>query len=467
MEVWNEVGLLMLWLGGIGAGLLSILYLEELWATRRPRFARVDPRRTRLLGAWHRWARESPFLAALIAGPFVLAGLAALGIVGAWATVGLSELRLSDDGDVVVIYWSGEISSNDPFPASSIASNNLAPDGGGLSPNNVHLVDVRVLWSADDPASDGEDAAVGDALVLFTTTDGAAFTLWGAHFDGCCFTPPAQLRCLERDPLQPVRLEGFGALTVPGRSGSRWVLLGDVATRGRTGHALAHWAFRSDVRNRGRTTDPRPSTGAGAYEHGFAVDAEVLAGEAVTSYGLVSDGLSGFARYASSIEPAASASPLDPPTQARVPGAAHASRGEAASFASALYTVTDGRLLTRRLDLATLGFDPPQVVATLEPDVVWRPGIAALDGWAFVGTARAAGPRAEGLVALHVPSGAQRVLRPTLPGQVQVDPVDPWAFGADQGLRETVALWAAEEAEGAAGLYAARLDDDGAFAPGG
>jgi len=47
-------------------------------------------------------------------------------------SIGLLAAGCSDDGDTIVVGGSGDLNNNDSVSLTSVASNNLAPDGGGL-----------------------------------------------------------------------------------------------------------------------------------------------------------------------------------------------------------------------------------------------------------------------------------------------------------------------------------------------
>jgi hypothetical protein len=106
-----------------------------------------------------------------------------------------------DDGDTIVIGSSGELNNNDQFNASSIASANLADDGGGLSPNSVSFANLRIVFSCDCCDSDGTFSGNNDALVLFTTTGGTpnVTRLHASHYDGSSLTPAVELKMEDRN----------------------------------------------------------------------------------------------------------------------------------------------------------------------------------------------------------------------------------------------------------------------------
>ncbi|MCA8920166.1 MAG: hypothetical protein KDD82_00065 [Planctomycetes bacterium] len=271
----------------------------------------------------------------------------------------------SSDGDTVIIGSGGELNNNDAFPASSIAANNLAPDGGGMSPNNGNVAGVRVIYCCDCCGSDGDSTGVSnDALILFTYTDtGGQIHLYATHFSGGSFTPPTRLRAPDRDETTGINTAAFSAvcLSTAGyqatvaadgaavtRNAGAWVILGDyttffndprlattAATTGLVGahRALAQWVFLPELRNSGLTTSDRVGATARTFENGFMTTAIQLeaartgAGPAlgaivanpplvgdgtyvaapaanVQSYGLVSDSFCGQTCYMGSGTPA-------------------------------------------------------------------------------------------------------------------------------------------------------------------
>lgn len=105
-------------------------------------------------------------------------------------TVGLLAAGCSEDGDTIISGGTSELNNSDAFGATSIASNNLAPDGGGMSPDDTSVNGERVIWCCDAPDSDGPSDADGSAILLFTTTDGRTFA---SHYNGQSLTPPVEL----------------------------------------------------------------------------------------------------------------------------------------------------------------------------------------------------------------------------------------------------------------------------------
>jgi len=115
----------------------------------------------------------------------------------------------SDDSEVI-LNWGPELAPADALPASSIASNNLAPDGGGMSPNGQDLAALELVPNCTPARSDQPAALASSVLVVFRTT--SANTAEGglrlSHFGGVSFTPPTRLRAPDMDPSQPIRILG-------------------------------------------------------------------------------------------------------------------------------------------------------------------------------------------------------------------------------------------------------------------
>jgi len=316
--------------------------------------------------------------------------------------VGILAVGCSDDGDTVVIGSDGELANSDQFPASSIASNNLAPDGGGMSPNNGNVAGVRVIYCCDSCGSDGDSSgASNDALILFTYTDGGGIVhLYATHFDGSSFTPPTRLRAPDRDETTGINTAAFSVvcLNTTGYSATvaadgqavlqnagAWVIIGDyttffndprlatsASTSGVEGvhRALAQWVFIPSLRGSGVTTSDRVGATARTFENGFmttGIQLEVArsgAGPTVTtnipgqtadgtyaagamqatnvqSYGLVSDAFCGQTCYMGSGAPATAATNTDWVRANPVSGAPTAAAftlGERTSHVGLFYT---------------------------------------------------------------------------------------------------------------------------------
>ncbi len=123
-------------------------------------------------------------------------GLGATAILAA----GLLALGCSEDGKTILVGGTGDVNNSDDFGASSIASNNLAPDGGGLSPDGTDVVVYRAIFDEDLGSSDGASVAACQAVILFSTSDGRTFV---THYDGATITPPVELEASDHSQLVP------------------------------------------------------------------------------------------------------------------------------------------------------------------------------------------------------------------------------------------------------------------------
>jgi hypothetical protein len=99
---------------------------------------------------------------------------------------------------------SGELNNNG-FPASSIAQNNLAPDGGGFSENNQSASLGRFICKFNYPHATSDAASTADksAMFLFVTSDngstGNREHVFVSYFNGQSFTPPQEITGEDRD----------------------------------------------------------------------------------------------------------------------------------------------------------------------------------------------------------------------------------------------------------------------------
>lgn len=127
-------------------------------------------------------------------------GMGALAVLA----TGVVAVGCSDKKTTITGGGGNGLSNTDQFPATSIASNNVAPDGGGLSPDNVNAntANVKVMFSQDLPGSDGTYGGDGSAIVVFQVTDGALQRVHATHFNGSTFTPPVELKGQDRDETQ-------------------------------------------------------------------------------------------------------------------------------------------------------------------------------------------------------------------------------------------------------------------------
>lgn len=96
------------------------------------------------------------------------------------------------------------------FPASSIATNNLAPDGGGFSGNDQDadrsFTQYKCAFNVPQPDSAttstaSTSTADGSAMVVFATTShaGGRQRVFAAYWNGQSFTPPVEITAANRD----------------------------------------------------------------------------------------------------------------------------------------------------------------------------------------------------------------------------------------------------------------------------
>lgn len=108
-------------------------------------------------------------------------------------TAGMVAVGCGSDGDTIIGGSSGDIFNNDQTGFTTIGSNNLTPDGGGLSPDGTDASDFRVIYNENNGSSDGSSTADCSAVILFTTTDNRTFV---THYNGS-ITPPVELQATD------------------------------------------------------------------------------------------------------------------------------------------------------------------------------------------------------------------------------------------------------------------------------
>lgn len=109
-------------------------------------------------------------------------------------TAGMVAVGCGSDGDTIITGSSGDIFNSDQTGFTTIGSNNLAPDGGGLSPDGHNASDFRVIYNENRGSSDGASTADCSAVVLFTTVDGRTFV---THYNASTITPPVELQATD------------------------------------------------------------------------------------------------------------------------------------------------------------------------------------------------------------------------------------------------------------------------------
>jgi len=116
-------------------------------------------------------------------------GAAAVFTAGALA-VGCSN----GGGDTIITGSNGDINNVDNFGATTVGSNNLAPDGGGLSPDDCDVTGYRLIFNENKGSSDGPSTGDCSAVILFSTSDGRTFV---THYNASTITPPVELQATD------------------------------------------------------------------------------------------------------------------------------------------------------------------------------------------------------------------------------------------------------------------------------
>jgi hypothetical protein len=126
-------------------------------------------------------------------------------------TVGMLAVGCSDDGDTIIQGNNTPLNNQDQFPASSIFSNQVSVDGGGISPNDTNIVNARVIWSCDICWSDGNFQGDSSAVILFTTLGGtnAPAKMWVTHYNGQGLTQPVTLIGTDQNELNSYGANGL------------------------------------------------------------------------------------------------------------------------------------------------------------------------------------------------------------------------------------------------------------------
>lgn len=116
-------------------------------------------------------------------------------------TAGLVAVGCGSDGDTIISGAGGtDLNNSDAFNATSLASNNVAPDGGGLSPDDMNATtgEVQIQWNCDVSDSDGPFSGDNTAMVLFQVNDGGRFRRCLTHFSNG-FTVPVEIKLPDMD----------------------------------------------------------------------------------------------------------------------------------------------------------------------------------------------------------------------------------------------------------------------------
>lgn len=219
--------------------------------------------------------------------------------------VGLLAAGCSDDGDTVIFGGgsTGDLNINDNFPATSVASNNLASDGGGLSPNGGSVNEFVLRFNCDCCMSDGVFAGDNSALILFEVNDNGAAPnaqrVYATYYDGNSLTPPVELDGDDRDEDVGVNLQSYVLIPLNTKdyqqgvtntntqltrtNAGSWLILGEYTTlfndpargasqtgnvRGRR-HVLASWVFLKDLKSKPVDVNNRVGAVTQTFRYGF------------------------------------------------------------------------------------------------------------------------------------------------------------------------------------------------------
>jgi hypothetical protein len=174
--------------------------------------------------------------------------LAAAGIAGCSSDKG--STIISGGGGI------GDLGNLDNLALTSIASNNLAPDGGAFSHNGQSFADLICRFNNASSVTSSSGSADNTCVVVFRTTSSAAAQVggnntaervWASHYDGTGFTPPVELSGEDRNDrvngktnvssivLMPLNVKGYlgtngQALTDVQKNAGNWVILWDAVT---------------------------------------------------------------------------------------------------------------------------------------------------------------------------------------------------------------------------------------------
>lgn len=241
---------------------------------------------------------------------------------GAWialaAAAAVAGCSKSNGGGFFPANFGIDLSGQQNFPASAIADNNLAPDGGAFSHNGQNFAELVCKFNQSCTASisssggsTSQSSADDSAIVAFTTTDNSgtgtngAQRLWLSHWDGKSFTPPVEVTGDDRDELKggsPVTVSGIlmcpvntknykngagAALDTVTANAGNWVIVWDAVTarntpvntdtdkgpRADTGNrgphrTLYYTLFAKDLRSKSTATSSLLGTGKGAATTG-------------------------------------------------------------------------------------------------------------------------------------------------------------------------------------------------------
>jgi len=258
-------------------------------------------------------------------------------------TIGLLAAGCSEDGDTIIAGGGNLLQNQDSTPFSGVTNNNLAPDGGGFSPNGSNANGFTVTFNCDSAKSDGTFAGDDSAIVLFSLANNR---IYASYFSGGTFTPPVELESADRNygvavsnagslagyvcmPLNTSQYQSGNATpatevnTVRENDGN-WVIVGDFVTSfalpGQTinnasslgkgvRRTIASWVFLKAESGNSLSTSSKVGGTTREFRYGFQRSADEIATSHVTgavgtapannvmSYGVASDGLCGQASW--------------------------------------------------------------------------------------------------------------------------------------------------------------------------
>ncbi|MEZ0228078.1 MAG: hypothetical protein ACAI25_05590, partial [Planctomycetota bacterium] len=129
-----------------------------------------------------------------------------LGAGFALTAVAIAIGGCSDKKTIIQGSTGGELSNNG-FPASAIANNNLSSDGGGFSENNqsASFSLFTCKFNYKHPASDAPTTADDSAMFFFVTADNGSTSptnrehVFVSYWNGSTFTPPQEISGEDRN----------------------------------------------------------------------------------------------------------------------------------------------------------------------------------------------------------------------------------------------------------------------------
>lgn len=264
-------------------------------------------------------------------------------------TIGLLAAGCGSDGDTIITGSNGLLNNLDSTPFAGLTNNNLAPDGGGFSPNGVSSNQYAITFNCDNAKSDGTFAGDDSAIVLFNVA-GARQAVFASYYSGGAFSPPVELEASDRDYAVAADLNGYicmplntsayqSANTSPSaevntvrNNDGNWVIVGSFVTKfvlpGQTVNnsssvgkgarrTVASWVFLKNERTNSLSTSTAVGGITSEFRYGFQRNGDEIATSHTTgaiagsggglaegtpannvmSYGIASDGLSGQASW--------------------------------------------------------------------------------------------------------------------------------------------------------------------------